>query len=55
MLFHRTVESFTDHWQIWMGLLFIALVLAAPDGIYGRLQSLARRRKPAPQPEPADA
>ncbi len=48
VLFHRIVESFTTNWQIWMGLLFVAIVLAAPDGIFGRLLSLVRR-KPAPR------
>ncbi len=46
VLFHRIVESFTTHWQIWMGLLFVAIVLAAPDGIFGRLLSLVRRKAP---------
>jgi branched-chain amino acid transport system permease protein len=60
VLFHRIVESFTTHWQIWMGLLFVAIVLAAPDGIFGRLLSLdGRRRAPvaaaAPPREAADA
>lgn len=45
VLFHRIVEAFTQHWQIWMGLLFIAIVLAAPEGIYGRLLRLVRGRK----------
>jgi branched-chain amino acid transport system permease protein len=43
-LFHRVVEAFTANWQIWMGLLFIAIVLLAPEGIYGRLRALTRRR-----------
>jgi len=55
VLFHRIVESFTGHWQIWMGLLFIAIVLAAPDGIYGRLASLVRRKRAPPPREAADA
>ncbi|HEY7611306.1 MAG TPA: branched-chain amino acid ABC transporter permease [Alphaproteobacteria bacterium] len=50
VLFHRIVESFTEHWQIWMGLLFVAIVLAAPDGIYGRVSSLVRRKPIAPAP-----
>jgi hypothetical protein len=29
-----------------MGLLFVAIVLAAPDGIFGRLLSLVRRKAP---------
>ncbi len=57
VLFHRIVESFTVHWQIWMGLLFVAIVLAAPDGIYGRLSTLVGRKpaRAAPRPEAADA
>jgi branched-chain amino acid transport system permease protein len=55
VLFHRIVESFTTNWQIWMGLLFIAIVLAAPDGIFGRLLSLAGRRPRAVPREAADA
>ncbi len=46
VLFHKIVEGFTQHWQVWMGLCFIAIVLAAPDGLYGRLLSLARGRAP---------
>jgi branched-chain amino acid transport system permease protein len=56
VLFHRIVESFTTNWQIWMGLLFVAIVLAAPDGIFGRLLSFAGRRPRAAAPrEAADA
>lgn len=57
LLAHRIIESFTAHWQIVVGLMFIAIVLAAPDGIYGRMQSLFARRKlpapPAAAPTPA--
>ncbi len=55
VLFHRVVESFTAHWQIWMGLMFVAIVLAAPDGLYGRLQSLLGARRAAPERRAADA
>lgn len=55
VLFHRIVESFTTHWQIWMGLLFVAIVLAAPDGIFGRLLSLAGRKPRAAPRGAADA
>ena len=48
-LFHRIVEAFTQNWQIWMGLLFIAIVLIAPEGIYGRLRRLTRKRVVADQ------
>ena len=33
-----------SYWQFVMGLFFIAVVLLAGDGLYGRLSSLARRR-----------
>lgn len=40
VLFHKVVEAFTEYWQFWMGITFIAIVIVAPDGIYGRLRSL---------------
>ncbi len=45
VLFHKGVESLTTHWQFWMGLTFIVIVIFAPDGIYGRLRTLAGSRK----------
>jgi branched-chain amino acid transport system permease protein len=48
VLFHKIVEQVTQHWQVWMGLCFIAIVLAAPDGIYGRLLRLAQGRGRSP-------
>lgn len=38
VLFHKGVEALTQHWQIALGLTFIVLVLAAPNGLYGGLQ-----------------
>ena len=32
-----------DHWQLVMGLFFIAVVLLAKDGLYGRLTWAIRR------------
>jgi branched-chain amino acid transport system permease protein len=42
VLLHKIVEQFTDYWQVWMGLVFVALVLTAPEGIYGRVRDLSR-------------
>lgn len=44
--------EFAAHWQLVMGLLFVVVVLAARDGLYGRLTWLievvsARRRLPS--------
>lgn len=47
VLFQKGVESLTEHWQLWMGLTFILIVLVAPDGIYGRLRSLFGSAGPA--------
>ena len=35
--------AMADHWQLVMGLFFIAVVLGAKDGLYGRLSWLAGR------------
>ncbi len=57
VLFHKGVEALTPHWQLWMGLTFIAIVIVAPDGIYGRLRSLVEAvgRKRAGSTDPAAA
>jgi branched-chain amino acid transport system permease protein len=39
MLLHKGIEAYTAYWQIWVGAIFIAIVLFAPDGLYGRLRS----------------
>jgi branched-chain amino acid transport system permease protein len=43
-LFHKIVESYTQYWRWALGAAFIAIVLVAPDGIYGRLQRLFARK-----------
>lgn len=43
------LSSQTAHWQIWIGLLFIAIVLALPSGLSGAV-ALAWRRFVARQP-----
>jgi len=32
-----------DHWQLWMGLFIVAVVILAPRGVLGLLQSLLER------------
>ena len=39
------LSSLTDHWMLYMGLFFIAVVLFAGDGIHGRLRHLIRGKK----------
>jgi branched-chain amino acid transport system permease protein len=34
------------HWQLWMGLFIVAVVIFAPRGMLGLLQSLGRGREP---------
>jgi branched-chain amino acid transport system permease protein len=42
VLFHKGVEALTQHWQIALGLTFVILVLAAPNGLYGGLGQFRR-------------
>lgn len=44
MLLHKGIEAYTQFWQIWVGVVFIAIVLFAPDGVYGRFRSWLERR-----------
>jgi branched-chain amino acid transport system permease protein len=41
VLFEDRVSSLTDYWHFWTGILFVSIVLIAPDGIYGRLNAMA--------------
>ena len=41
VIFQDTAARLTDHWFIWMGLLFVAVVLYFPDG----LLSLFKKRR----------
>jgi len=34
-----------DHWQLWMGLFIVAVVILAPRGLLGLVQSLLQRLK----------
>jgi len=57
VLLHKGIETFTPYWQIWLGAIFVAIVLVAPDGMYGRLRALRfrRKRKTTADPPPPDA
>lgn len=41
------VSMYTDRWSMLLGLMFIATMIFAPDGILGRLTALFERRPPA--------
>ncbi|MDD0809309.1 branched-chain amino acid ABC transporter permease [Curvibacter sp. RS43] len=42
------------HWQLWMGLFIVALVVFAPRGLLGLVQSLSQRLRPTPSEKPHD-
>ena len=35
-------SGLTDYWMLWMGLIFIAVVVVIPNGLYGPLEALRR-------------
>ncbi len=39
------LSSLTDHWMLYLGAFFVAVVLFAGDGIHGRLRRLVSRKK----------
>jgi branched-chain amino acid transport system permease protein len=43
ILLRAGLSLYTQHWLILLGAFFVAVVLVAPDGIYGRLRSLTLR------------
>ena len=38
-----TLSSFTEHWMLVQGTIFVALVMFAPEGIGGLLQNIKNR------------
>jgi len=42
------------HWQLWMGLFIVALVVFAPRGLLGLVQSLNQRLSKTPSEKPHD-
>lgn len=46
VVFHfgrQALVTYTSHWQLFFGLLILVIVLFAPDGIAGAVQSIRRR------------
>jgi branched-chain amino acid transport system permease protein len=37
--------DFGKHWQMWMGLFIVALVVLAPRGLLGIVERLGRKTK----------
>lgn len=51
IVFEEWLSAFTGTWQLWFGLLFVAVILFTPDGLMGlgdRLLALSRRRREGP-------
>jgi branched-chain amino acid transport system permease protein len=48
ILLRAGLSLYTQHWLILLGVFFVAVVLVAPDGLYGRLRSLTARRSRPP-------
>ena len=51
LLIEEVLTSLTEHWMAVLGLLIVAIVLVAKNGVYGSLRTWARRpaaRSPAP-------
>ncbi|MBF0276384.1 MAG: branched-chain amino acid ABC transporter permease [SAR324 cluster bacterium] len=44
-LLSHQISSLTEHWMLFMGLFFIAIVLFASDGIYGTFAKYCRRSR----------
>jgi branched-chain amino acid transport system permease protein len=44
ILLQNSVSWYTDRWQTVLGLMFIATMIFAPEGILGAVRRLARRR-----------
>jgi branched-chain amino acid transport system permease protein len=43
VLAKHSLSGLTDYWMLFMGLLFIAVVVFAGDGLYGIVEALRRR------------
>jgi branched-chain amino acid transport system permease protein len=54
MLVQHQLSGLTEAWAIYFGLIFIAFVLFAPEGIWGIAKRLSRRRQPAPALQEAE-
>jgi branched-chain amino acid transport system permease protein len=44
----NTLSTYTDSWEMWVGAMFMALILLFPEGIWGTImQKIGERRHPA--------
>jgi branched-chain amino acid transport system permease protein len=48
LIVQHQLSGLTEAWAIYFGLIFIAFVLFAPEGIWGLAAKLRRRREPEP-------
>lgn len=48
LLLETVLQGWTEYWQLALGLVLLAIVLLAPEGITGFAARLATRRKPPP-------
>ena len=42
-LLEVTIGQYTEYWQVFVGIVLVIVVLAAPEGIYGLVRSAAKR------------
>jgi len=42
-LLEVTIGQYTEYWQIFVGMILVIVVLAAPEGVYGLVRSVAKR------------
>ncbi|MEZ5932085.1 MAG: branched-chain amino acid ABC transporter permease [Alphaproteobacteria bacterium] len=49
VLLKHQISDYTDHWHIVIGLILIATVLAGGRGLYGQVEHMLARRRPAPE------
>ena len=52
MLMEHQLSAWTEAWALYFGLIFIAFVLFAPQGIWGLAATRLRRADPNPWPRP---
>ena len=44
-LLQNTVSQYTERWQMVLGVLFVATMILAPEGIIGKIGRLLGRRR----------